>query len=537
MQKAVPRQTVEKIAEEYGCTYDEALNAYLRADNTYNDSLQSTLGHRKGEGRKDPPPLLTPKQIKAHLDKYVIGQEDYKKRLAIAASYHFALVRVKQDNETFLSGFDVKRFRKKNTLISGPSGSGKTYCVEVLGDLLNVPVHIVDATDYTEAGYVGKNAEDMIRELITIAPGENKRERAEFINRNGGLIFIDEIDKKAKEGNMLGIDVSREGFQRAVLKLIERKQVSIEDPNSPASQIQDLVEQQRGGDQSKKKNMINTENILFILGGSFQRPHDTMEAIVKKRLDSKTGKVKDDGSLTISGFMMESPGSKQEKFRNYYKDTNEDDYIRFGLIPELVGRAPIRTYVNPLSKNDLVRIMTQTEDSILNQYKLEFKLFGIDLAFTQDAIEEVAEKAEKKKTGARALVSEWEGVLTDFQYELPGTNFSSVQIDGKICKKPQDAIMKLMEKSPFVDFIGRFKMDYGLTLKFTDEAIKFVEEYAVSRNIQVYEALNLLLAGASALNYMHYGGEFVITDKILDDEKYFDKLYVEWHKKQMEQNG
>ncbi len=538
-QKAVPRQAVEKIAADYGCSYDEALNAYLKADNAFNETIESSL-NRKSKGEGASTPILTPRQIKEHLDKFVIGQEDYKKRLAIAASYHFALVRAKQENEQFLQGFAVNRFRKKNTLIAGPSGSGKTYCVEVLGDLLRVPVHIVDATDYTEAGYVGKNAEDMIREVIGMAPGESKRERAEFINRNGALIFVDEIDKKAKEGNLIGIDVSREGFQRAVLKLIERKLVTIEDPNSPAGQIQEMVEQQRGGvDTGKKKSMINTENILFILGGSFQRPHDPMEGIVKKRLDSKTGRVKEDGSLTISGFMLESAESaaKKDKYRNYYKDANEDDYIRFGLIPELVGRAPIKTYVNALSKNDLVRIMTQTEDSILNQYKLEFKLFGIDLNFTADAIEEVAERAEKKKTGARALVSEWETVLTDFQYELPGTNFSSVTIDGKTCRKPQDKILRLLQKSPFLDYIGHFKMDYGLTLKFTDEAVKYAEDYAAAHNLQVSEALNKLLAGAPALNYMHQAGEFTITPEMLANEKYFDNLYVEWHKKQMEQNG
>jgi ATP-dependent protease Clp ATPase subunit len=336
---------------------------------------------------------------------------------------------------------------------------------------------------------------------------------------------------------MMGIDVSREGFQRAVLKLIERKLVSMDDPNSPASQIQEMVDQQRGVESSKKKSMINTENILFILGGSFQRPHDTLESIIKKRLDSKSGRVKEDGSLTISGFMLEDPSAvKKEMYRNYYKDGTEDDYIRFGLIPELVGRAPIRTYVNALSKNDLIRIMTQTEDSILNQYKLEFKLFGITIDFTPDGIEEVAEKAEKKKTGARALVSEWETVLTDFQYELPGTNFKSVTINGKICRKPQDAILSLLEKSPFVDYIGRFKMDYGFTLKFTDEAMKYVEDFAVEQNMQVSEALNKLLVGAPALNYMHYSGEFTIEPEMLMDDKYFDKLYVEWHKKQLEQS-
>ncbi len=538
VQKAVPREAIEKIAQEYGCSYEAALNAWLKADNSFNNTIKELLGSRGAEQDKQKYGVVyIPRQIKEHLDKYVIGQDDYKKRLAIAASYHFAIVKARFSNEGVLGKFDVKRFRKKNTLIAGPSGSGKTYCAEVLGDLLNVPVHIVDATDYTEAGYVGKDAEDMVRELIAMAPGENKQEKAEFINRYGGLIFIDEIDKKAKEGHGIGIDVSREGFQRAVLKLVERKLVSIEDPNSPAQQIQELVNQQRGGTSSGKKSMINTENILFILGGSFQRVNEGMEHIVKKRLDSKSGRLKEDGSLTIAGFGMEEVDAKKDKYRNYYKDASEEDYIRFGIIPELVGRAPIRAYVNQLSKNDLIRIMTKTEDSILNQYKLEFKLFGIDLDFTDDAVEEIAHRAEKKKTGARALVGEWETVLTDFQFELPGTNFAQFTVTGDICRAPQDALLQLMQRSPFADFSQRFKSDYGIMLRFADAAIKYVEDYAKEHGMQVADVLRKLLASAAALNYMHEGQEFTIERNMLEDEKYFDKLYVEWHKKQMAENG
>jgi ATP-dependent protease Clp ATPase subunit len=377
----------------------------------------------------------------------------------------------------------------------------------------------------------------MIRDLINMAPGDSKREKAEFINRFGGLIFIDEMDKKAKEGNMVGVDVSREGFQRAVLKLIERKQVSIDDPNSPSSQIQELVDQQRGISGSKKKSMISTENILFVLGGSFQRPHDSMESIVKKRLDNKSGRLKEDGSLTVSGFATPNIMHNKDKYRNYYKDAIEDDYIRFGLIPELVGRAPIRTYVNPLSKNDLVRIMTETEDSILNQYKLEFKLYGIQIDFTQDAIEYVAEKAEKKKTGARALVSEWESILTDFQYTLPGTNFKKIEVNEEICSHPKDQLLKLFEKTPVYDFIDRFKNEYGIDLSFTEEAVGYVEKYAKEQDLQISAAIDKLMSGAPALNYINLKGEFKVEADMLKDEKYFDRIYVEWHKQQMGQNS
>ncbi len=533
VQKSITKDVLNQVMERYGCSEEDAIRACLEAENSYEEALDSMLGEDSGTKAKEAPLSHTPMEIKTYLDKFVIGQETYKKRLAIAAAYHFATVKAKHDNLEAIRDFNVKRFRKKNTLIAGPSGSGKTYCVEVLADLLGVPVNIVDATDYTEAGYVGKSADDMVRELIAMAPGDSKSEKADFINRYGGLIFVDEVDKKAKDGSHAGADVSREGFQRAVLKLIERKAVSIDDPNSPASQIQGLVDQQRGISGKKKDTMLGTENILFVLGGSFQRAHDSMEAIVKKRMDSKSGKLKEDGSLNISGFASPSNDSRHKEFRNYYKDAIDDDYIRFGLIPELVGRTPIRTYVNALSKNDLVRIMTNTEDSILNQYKMEFTLFNIDIDFASDAIEKVAEKAEAKKTGARALVSEWESILTDFQFQLPGHKVSAFTVTKKICEHPQDELLKILEKSPVFDFADRFRQEHGVQLRFTDESVGYIENYAKKNGMQVSDALGKLMAGAPALNYMNHKGEFVVEPKALKDEKYFDNLYVEWHKKQI----
>ena len=145
----------------------------------------------------------------------------------------------------------------------------------------------------------------------------------------------------------------------------------------------------------------------------------------------------------------------------------------------------------------------------------------------------MARKAEKKKTGARALVSEWETILTDFQFELPGTNFKTFVVTGDVCRKPQDELLALLEKSPFINFIDRFRWDYGISLSFTDAAMEYVENYAKQRNMQVSDALNKLLAGASALNYMSIKEEFKIEPEMLEDEKYFDKMYVDWHKKQM----
>ncbi len=537
MQVAIPQKEIDKIVENYGCTQEEAAKAYLTAQDSAKQAFAETLEDLLKPGQETAErdiKCYTPKEIKQHLDKYVIGQEEYKKRICIAASHHFAMITYLQEHP---DASEVKRFRKKNTMISGPSGSGKTYCAEVLGDLLEVPTLIIDATDYTEAGYVGKSADDMIRELIDLAPGGNREEQAQFIVRHGGIIFIDEIDKKAKNGALIGHDISREGFQRSVLKLIERKLIPIDNPYSPASQIQEAMERQEGKRSVKKEKMISTENILFILGGSFERNVDKLESIVKNRIGHR-GDQRDDGSIVVRGFDIENKAAEhdKEKFKNYFKEANADDYIRFGLLPELVGRVPIRTFVNLLSKNDLVRIMTETEDSILAQYYMEFDLFGIELEITDDAIDYVAEVAENRKTGARALVSVWEDILTDFQFELPGSNFKRLKVTCELCKGPKDMLLKMLEKSPFVDYIESFRKECGIELILDEEVQNYIETVAKQKDMEVSATIKTLLASASALNYMNNKAPFKITKEMLEDPQYFDKLFIEWHKQQMKQD-
>jgi len=529
MKISIPREEIERIMKHYSCDEQRAIKAYLDArkvaDEIFDEELGRQLGPKEGD-EEWKTPIFTPRQIKAHLDKYVIGQEKYKKRLSIASAFHFAILRYLDEHpgET-----KVKRFRKKNTIIAGPSGSGKTYCAEVLGDLLEVPTLIVDATDYTEAGYVGKSADDMIRELIDMAPGGSRQDKANFVNRYGGIIFIDEIDKKAKDRNLVGHDISREGFQRAVLKLIERKHISIDNPYSPVSQFKEAMRQQHGKAKFQE-NMISTEKILFIVGGSFQRPHADLETIVKERIKHKTGRIREDGSFMVMGFGSEQNNDKQT-ILNYYKEANSDDYIQFGLLPELVGRIPIRSYVNLLSKNDLIRIMRDTEDSIIHQYELEFKAFDISLDIEEKAIEYIAEQAENKKTGARALVSVWENILTDFQYELPGSNFNIIKVSEELCKTPKDALLKMLKRSPFVDFIQGFKREYGIQLVMDPNVEAYIEKFAKENEMQVSDALKKLLKGASSLNYMNQKGKFKVTVKMLENPKYFDELFTKWYQK------
>lgn len=542
MKVSIPREALEEIMEEYGLNEKDATRAYLdasdRAQEAFSRYLVDTFGHAPDWGPTDrgfEVKIHTPREIKAHLDKFVIGQEAYKQRVSIAAAYHFATLKYLYDNPNQTK---VHRFRKKNTITAGPSGSGKTYCIEVLGDLLEVPTLIVDATDYTEAGYVGKSADDMIRELIDLAPGSTRQAQAAFVARHGGLIFIDEVDKKAKDGRLIGHDISREGFQRAVLKLIERKLVSIDNPMSPASQIQEAMDRQRGVEPDPMANMISTEKILFILGGSFERPQDNLESIVKRRLADQTSGRDEDGGFVIKGFApSELEIERPDKYRNYYAEATADDYIRFGLIPELVGRSPIRAHVSLLSKNDLVRIMTETEDSLIDQYEMEFGLFGIDLKIMPEAIDYVAEISENRKTGARALVSVWENILTDFQYELPGSNFAKLTVDRNLCERPKDALLAMLEKSPFVDYIENFRRQYGVEIALGAEAEQYVESYATEQNVQISEALSHLLQGASALNYMDVESPFIITRAMIEDEGYFERMFTEWHQEQKQEAG
>ena len=537
MKVSIPREALEKIMNEYGVDEAAASRAFLDASDRAQEAFNRYMGEKFGRRPdwEDQPQefqveIYTPRQIKNHLDKFVIGQEEYKKRVSIAASYHFAILKYMHENPNQTT---VHRFRKKNTITAGPSGSGKTYCIEVLGDLLEVPTLIVDATDYTEAGYVGKSADDMIRELIDLAPGATRQEQAAFVSRHGGLIFVDEIDKKAKDGRLVGHDISREGFQRAVLKLIERKLVGIDNPFSPASQIQEAMDRQRGIEPDPMDNMISTEKILFILGGSFERPQDNLESIVRHRLARRGKSREDDAGFVIQGFTPEDAQEKRtDKYRNYYAEAVADDYIRFGLIPELVGRSPIRTFVNLLSKNDLVRIMNDTEDSIIDQYTMEFGFFGIDLEVSPEAIDYVAEVSENQKTGARALVSVWENILTDFQFELPGSNFTRLAVDRPLCERPKDALLGMLEKSPFVDYVEWFRREHGVELIIEENVQEYVETYAQRENIQVSESLSRLLKGASALNYMNVDSPFTITREMVEDEHYFNRLFTRWHKEQ-----
>lgn len=353
---------------------------------------------------------LKPADIVRHLDRFVIGQTEAKKVLAVALCDHFQHVRLT------LAGKDAPFYQKQNVLLLGPTGVGKTHLIRSAAELIGVPFLKADATKFSETGYVGGDVDDLVRDLVRRAGGNVQQ-------ASHGIIYLDEVDKLAGRSEGGGRDVSGRGVQTNLLKLMEDGDVPLISPNDVNAQIQSAMAAARGS-SSGSPDSVSTRNILFIASGAFSG----VETIIRDRLKASAENPKGRPKIAES------------------KDATTGDLIRFGLEPEFVGRLPVRVACHGLDAGDLFNVLRKSESSLIHQYERSFAAYGIKLRFRDDGLRRLAELAKEEETGARGLMTVLERTFRDLKFRLPSSKVQTVTVTAALVTDPLAALKELLKK-------------------------------------------------------------------------------------------
>ncbi len=457
-----------------------------------------------------------PRDIKAHLDRFVIKQDEAKKVLSIAVCDHYNhakyLRRLEKEDATRA---EETEYAKQNVILVGPTGVGKTYLIKHIADLIKVPFVKADATKFSETGYVGGDVEDLVRELIQKADGDLNL--AQF-----GIIYIDEIDKIASAANLIGRDVSGRGVQTTLLKLMEETEVPVRSMNDLQAQLQAAFEFQKRG--KAKRETINTRHILFVVSGAFER--------LKQQLSRRISQ----GQI---GFSAEPAKVMDNELFQY---VTTQDFVEYGFEPEFIGRLPVRVVCEDLDADDLYKIMKFSEGSLLRQYERAFRAYGIEISFDDEALRLIAEAAAKEKTGARGLLTVFEKLFRDYKYHLAGSGLSQLRVSAELVREPKRVLDRLMAEGHKLEaqtlevgvhqFAERFKSEHGLQLVFDESAVRRLVERAQAERMTMNDLCAHLFKdyqfGLNLIKKNTGQREFVLNAEAVDaPDKFLSGLVVQ----------